>query len=81
MSGASDPSLSTSLCGIPLRNPVLAASGTFAYGIEFEKLVDLNALGGFVVKGLSRELISLYHDSHRGQGDLELLLERFALKL
>src|SRR5437763_15017343 len=47
--------LETSLCGIRLRNPVLAASGTFAYGVEFEKLVDLNALGGIVVKGLSRE--------------------------
>ncbi len=49
------PSLATSLCGISLRNPVLAASGTFGYGLEFEKLVDLNALGGLVVKGLSRE--------------------------
>jgi len=47
----------TAVCGIRLRNPVIAASGTFAYGIEFEKLVDLNALGGFVVKGLSREPI------------------------
>src|SRR5262245_17350438 len=47
--------LETSLCGIPLRNPVLAASGTFAYGVEFASLVDLSALGGFVVKGLSRE--------------------------
>jgi dihydroorotate dehydrogenase (NAD+) catalytic subunit len=47
--------LKTSLCGITLKNPVLAASGTFAYGVEFEKLVDLNALGGLVVKGLSRE--------------------------
>ena len=55
MTGSS--ALATSLCGIPLRNPVLAASGTFAYGLEFEKLVDLNALGGFVVKGLSREPI------------------------
>jgi dihydroorotate dehydrogenase (NAD+) catalytic subunit len=52
-----DPSLATTLCEIPLRNPVLAASGTFAYGLEFEKQVDLNALGGFVVKGLSREPI------------------------
>jgi len=34
---------------------VLAASGTFGYGVEFERLVDLNALGGLVVKGLSRE--------------------------
>jgi dihydroorotate dehydrogenase (NAD+) catalytic subunit len=45
------------LCGIALRNPVLAASGTFAYGVEFEAQLDLNALGGFVVKGLSREPI------------------------
>jgi dihydroorotate dehydrogenase (NAD+) catalytic subunit len=51
------PELGTTLCGIALRNPVLAASGTFAYGVEFEKLVDLNAMGGFVVKGLSREPI------------------------
>jgi dihydroorotate dehydrogenase (NAD+) catalytic subunit len=51
------PVLATTLCGIALRNPVLAASGTFAYGVEFEKLVDLNALGGLVVKGLSREPI------------------------
>ncbi|MGD0359476.1 MAG: dihydroorotate dehydrogenase [Bryobacteraceae bacterium] len=52
-----DARLATSLCGIALRNPVLAASGTFGYGVEFDKLVDLNALGGFVVKGLSREPI------------------------
>ena len=51
------PNLETTLCGVTLRNPVLAASGTFAYGVEFEKQVDLNALGGFVVKGLSREPI------------------------
>ena len=57
MSAACDPSLATSIGGIALRNPVLAASGTFAYGVEFEKLVDLNSLGGFVVKGLSREPI------------------------
>lgn len=49
------PQLAVSLCGITLRNPVLAASGTFAYGVEFEKMVDLNSLGGIVVKGLSRE--------------------------
>jgi len=54
MSAPGSP-LATILCGIPLRNPVIAASGTFGYGVEFEKLVDLNALGGLVVKGLSRE--------------------------
>jgi dihydroorotate dehydrogenase (NAD+) catalytic subunit len=50
--------LSTTLCGIRLKNPVLAASGAFGYGVEFEKIVDLNALGGIVVKGVSREPIS-----------------------
>jgi dihydroorotate dehydrogenase (NAD+) catalytic subunit len=45
------------VCGIEFRNPVLTASGTFGYGVEFEKLVDLNGLGGIVVKGLSREPI------------------------
>jgi dihydroorotate dehydrogenase (NAD+) catalytic subunit len=49
--------LATSFCGIALRNPVIAASGTFGYGMEFEKQVDLNSLGGLVVKGLSREPI------------------------
>src|SRR5689334_17136549 len=52
-----EPSLTVDLCGIPLKTPVIAASGSFGYGVEFEKLVDLNALGGFVVKGLSREPI------------------------
>lgn len=47
--------LATSICGIPLRNPVIAASGTYGYGGEFAAVADLNALGGLVVKGLSRE--------------------------
>ena len=36
-----------------LKNPVIAASGTFGYGVEFAHLVDLNRLGGIAVKGLS----------------------------
>jgi dihydroorotate dehydrogenase (NAD+) catalytic subunit len=52
------PSLETRLCGIKLCNPVLAASGTFGYGIEFAEQVDLNSLGGIVTKGLSREPIA-----------------------
>ena len=40
---------------ILLQNPVIAASGTFGYGVEFAPLVDLNRLGGLVVKGLSLE--------------------------
>lgn len=51
------PDLATDLCGLRLKNPILASSGTFGYGLEFATLVDLNALGGFVVKGLSREPI------------------------
>jgi dihydroorotate dehydrogenase (NAD+) catalytic subunit len=47
--------LSVSVAGISLKNPVIAASGTFGYGIEFEDIVHLDRLGAFVVKGLSRE--------------------------
>ena len=47
--------LSVDLAGIALKNPVIAASGTFGYGVEFEDVVHLSKLGGFVVKGLSRE--------------------------
>ncbi len=47
--------LRTVLCGIELQNPVIAASGTYGYGVEFEKVADLDAIGGIVVKGLSRE--------------------------
>jgi dihydroorotate dehydrogenase (NAD+) catalytic subunit len=47
--------LSVSVSGIQLKNPVIAASGTFAYGVEFEDVVHLEKLGGFVVKGLSKE--------------------------
>jgi len=47
--------LSVSFAGIDLKNPVIAASGTFGYGIEFEDVVHLDRLGGFVVKGLSKE--------------------------
>ena len=49
------PDLSVSFAGVHLKNPVIAASGTFGYGIEFEDIVHLNKLGGFVVKGLSKE--------------------------
>jgi dihydroorotate dehydrogenase (NAD+) catalytic subunit len=50
--------LATSLFGIPLRTPVFAASGTFGYGVEFKSLLDLESIGGLVVKGLSREPIA-----------------------
>ncbi len=40
---------------LELANPIIAASGTFGYGVEFAHLVDLNRLGGFVTKGLSAQ--------------------------
>lgn len=51
------PDLRISFAGIELKNPIIAASGTFGYGLEFEDVVHLDRLGGFVVKGLSREPI------------------------
>lgn len=44
--------LSVDLGFLKLKNPVLAASGTFGYGLEFKPFYDLELLGGFVVKGL-----------------------------
>src|SRR6266496_5156159 len=49
--------LTVTLAGIHVKNPVIGASGTFGYGVEFEDVVHLDRLGGFVVKGLSREPI------------------------
>ena len=57
MSAADAVDLSVQIGALRLRNPILAASGTFGYGVEFAHLVDLNRLGGLVVKGLSREPI------------------------
>jgi dihydroorotate dehydrogenase (NAD+) catalytic subunit len=49
------PDMKVRLAGIDLVNPVIAASGTFGYGIEFEEIVSLEAIGGFVTKGISLE--------------------------
>lgn len=49
------PSLKVALGPLTLKNPVLAASGTFGYGVEHEGIVDLGALGGIVSKGLYME--------------------------
>lgn len=57
MTSAVAVDLSVSIGALRLRNPILAASGTFGYGLEFSHLVNLNRLGGFVTKGLSREPI------------------------
>lgn len=41
------------LCGVTFKNPVLTASGTFNSGMEYKEVVDLNRLGGIIVKGVS----------------------------
>ena len=43
--------LNVKIGGLDLKNPVMTASGTFGYGLEFADFIDLNRLGGFIVKG------------------------------
>ena len=50
---ANSVNMSVKLSNIIFKNPILAASGTFGYGFEYQKYLDLNMLGGFIVKGLS----------------------------
>src|SRR5512139_1878001 len=52
------PDLSIDFAGIKLKNPVLTASGTFGYGEEYADIVDLNRLGGVIVKGISLKPIN-----------------------
>jgi dihydroorotate dehydrogenase (NAD+) catalytic subunit len=52
---ATSVDLRVSVGPLQLTNPIIAASGTFGYGLEFSRLVDLNRLGAIVVKGLSLE--------------------------
>ena len=47
--------LMTSLCGIPLSNPIIPASGTFGFGYEFAELYDINCLGTFSFKGTTKD--------------------------
>jgi len=52
------PDLSIEFAGIRLKNPVIAASGTFGYGEEFARFVDLKRIGAVVVKGTSAKPIA-----------------------
>ena len=52
---APSPRLAVELCGLRLSTPILAASGTFAYGVEMDGLVEWPWVGAVIVKGLSRE--------------------------
>ncbi len=49
------PAMSVEIAGVSLRSPVIAASGTFGYGIEFEEILSVDRIGAFITKGLSRE--------------------------
>ncbi len=50
-----EPQLATTIARVRFENPVMTASGTFGYGREFARLIDLNRLGGIVVKGISAD--------------------------
>lgn len=47
--------LKVNLCGVELKNPVVAASGTFGFGKEFDEIYDIGVLGGISTKGLTLE--------------------------
>ena len=49
------PSLAVEIGAIKLKNPMLTASGTFGFGEEFSDFIDLERLGGFIVKGTTLE--------------------------
>jgi dihydroorotate dehydrogenase (NAD+) catalytic subunit len=49
------PDMRVTVAGVEFCSPVIAASGTFGYGVEFEDIISLDRIGGFVTKGLSRE--------------------------
>lgn len=57
MTSAGPVDLSVNIGALRLRNPIIAASGTFGYGLEFAHLIDLDAIGAFVTKGLSLNFI------------------------
>lgn len=50
--------LNVDICGINFKNPVIAASGTFGFGDEYNELFDVSALGGICTKGLTLEKCS-----------------------
>lgn len=58
MGGLNDMAkLDINIGALSLKNPVLTASGTFGYGEEFADFIDLNRLGGFIVKGTDRKSV------------------------
>jgi dihydroorotate dehydrogenase (NAD+) catalytic subunit len=61
------PDMTVRLAGLELANPVIAASGTFGYGIEFEEIVSLEQIGGFVTKGISLEPMAGHRPQRIGE--------------
>ena len=51
----SKPQMGVNLAGVDLRSPVIAASGTFGYGVEFAEILAVEKIGAFITKGISRE--------------------------
>lgn len=45
--------LSVEICGVKFKNPVIAASGTFGFGREFDEIYDISLIGGISTKGLT----------------------------
>ena len=45
--------LKTKICGVEFKNPIIAASGTFGYGLEFKRFTDITKIGGISIKGIS----------------------------
>ena len=60
-----DVDLSVAIGALRFRNPILAASGTFGYGLESAHLVDLNRLGGLVTKGVTASIGTVRGDGYR----------------
>jgi len=66
VSADADVDLRVELAGIPLRNPVLTASGTFGYGIEYGDVIDVDRLGAICCKGTT--LKPRIEEAHRDLG-------------
>ena len=47
--------LSVEICGVRLKNPVIAASGTFGFGREYDEIYDISVIGGISTKGMTLE--------------------------
>lgn len=51
--------LNVNIGNLPLKNPVMTASGTFGYGIEYADFMDISRLGGIFVKGTTINLVKV----------------------